>query len=125
MTAGMNLKVNVWRMSTQDDDVVGGASISGSVIYSNVAARMEAEEPEQVLLQQGYQTLRTFGMTIMPGTLAIKERDEIEITAPYNHQFLNDRFRVVGIRYSSMNPSDRRNYLILNLIRSVEAHANQ
>ena len=126
MTAGMNLLVDVWRITQADDDAVGGASITGTVSFHNVQARMNANEEEQVLLQQGFDTMRTFNMAVVPGTLEIKERDEVVIIRPKNHPYATDRFRVVGIRYQDFNTYDsRRNYMLLSLTRSVRAHAIQ
>jgi len=126
VTAGLNLLIDVWRITQADDDAVGGASITGTVSYHNVQARMSANEEEQVLLQQGLQTMRTFNMTVVPGTLDIKERDEVEIKRPRNHPYSNVRFRVIGVRYQDFNTYDtRRNYMLLSLTRSVRAHAIQ
>jgi len=126
VTAGLNLLIDVWRITQADDDAVGGASITGTVSYHNVQARMSANEEEQVLLQQGLQTMRTFNMTVVPGTLDIKERDEVEIKRPRNHPYSNVRFRVIGVRYQDFNTYDtRRNYMLLSLTRVVRSHALQ
>jgi len=125
MTAGLNLRINIWRITQAPDDVVGGASITGTVSYYNVQARMNANEEQQLLLQQGLETMRTFNMTVSPGTLDIKERDEIQIVVPFNHPYIDDRFRVVGIRYQDLDPTDPRSYMLLSLTRSVRAHAIQ
>ena len=122
MTAGNNLKVSIWRMTPGTDDYAGGVSITGSVVYSNLRARMQANPEEQVLLQQGLETLRTFNMEVT-GHWSIRERDEAEITFPPNYPYIDNRFRVVGVRFSDFN--DARKYMILSLTRSMRAHTEQ
>jgi hypothetical protein len=112
-------------MDDIDDDVVGGARISGTVAYTDIRARIEANPDEQLLLQQGLETERTFNALIVPGTYDIRERDELEITAPTYHPYYAVRFRIVGIQFSSMDASNPNNYARLALKRSVRSHASQ
>ena len=125
MTAGMNCKVRLWRMENLDDDIVGGAVVSGTAAYSNIRARIEANPDEQLLLQQGLETTRTFNALVVPGTLDIRERDELEVIAPGNHIYYAARFRIMGVQYSSMDTSNPNNYTRLSMIRSVRSHATQ
>ncbi len=125
MVAGQNCKVTVWRINFNSDDAVGGAQPTGTAIYTNVLARITPNEPEQLLLQQGLEVPRTFDCTISPGTYTIYERDEIEVTEPFDYHYHNERFRVVGVRYSDFNVRDPRNYILLSLVRSVRAHGSQ
>lgn len=127
MTAGLNTKITIWRVSTsgQADDAVGGAQPTGTVAHQNVLARIEANPEEQLLLQQGLETVRTFNAVIIPPNLDIRERDELEITEPTDHFYYGVRFRITGIRNSSHNPRDPRGYMILSLTRSVRAHSIQ
>ena len=122
MTAGMNCKVRLWRMENLDDDIVGGAVVSGTAAYSNIRARIEANPDEQLLLQQGLETTRTFNALVVPGTLDIRERDELEVIAPSNHIYYSTRFRIMGVQYSSMDTSNPNNYARLSMIRSVRSH---
>jgi hypothetical protein len=112
-------------MDTIDDDIVGGARVSGTVAYTDIRARIEANPENQLLLQQGLETVRTFNALIVPGTLDIRERDELEVTAPSYHPYYAARFRIVGIQYSSMDGSNPNNYARLSMIRSVRSHAAQ
>ena len=125
MPAGMTCRGRIWKIDYGDDDIVGGAMITGSVVYSNVPARIESNPEEQVLLQQGLQTLRTFNALIVPGSLDVKERDELEVIAPSNHIYYAARFRIMGIQYSSMDTSNPNNYARLSMVRSVESRAVQ
>jgi hypothetical protein len=125
---GFNCKVTVWRFTNlgQDDTSVGGASITGTVQYQNVLALIQEDKPEPLLVQQeGLSTLRTLTATIVPGTLDVRERDEIQVTEPADHFYYGDYFRVIRVRNSSANPRDPKGYMVLNLTRSLEAHNAQ
>jgi hypothetical protein len=125
VTAGLVLKLKVWRYTYAPDDVIGGAQPTGTVAYSSIDARMHGIEPDQVFLQQGLEVAHTFRLVVRPASLLIYERDEVEVIAPYNHKLLGKRFRVDGVIESNFHPSDARSYLILNVTRSDRAHASQ
>lgn len=125
MIAGQNCKFDIWRMTMLDDDSVGGAQVSGSVVYQNIPARFQQMPEQQLLLHQGLETERFFTANIVPGTLEVYERDEVEVVAPSDHQYYGDRFRVVGRRWADFPPRDPRNYMMLTLTRSVRAHDEQ
>jgi len=125
MTAGLNTQIQIWRMNTESDDYVGGASITGTVVYQNISCRIQAQEEEQLVLQQGMETVRIFRITCVPGTMDIRERDEAEITAPFDHVYYGDRFRIISMRHSDFSTRDPRGYMILLANRSVRAHDQQ
>lgn len=122
MTAGPTIKFTVWRMNQNDDDYVGGAMLTGTSVYLNLEGRMQASPDDQILLQQGLETVRTFNMNVT-GHWTIYERDEIEVTFPPNNPYINKRFRIVSVRYSDF--SDPRRYMMLALQRSVKSHREQ
>jgi hypothetical protein len=123
--AGYNIRASIFRQNNDLDDVVGGAMITGTLVYQDVISRMQGNKPVQALLQQGLETERTFTALVIPGTLDIRERDEYEVTEPFDHVYHGMRFRVVGVLYSDHNPRDPRNYLLLSLVRSVRSHSTQ
>ena len=125
MTAGLNTRIQIWRMKEMTDDYVGGASISGTVVHQNLMCRMQEQEEEQMFLQQGLETTKIFRFVVKPGGRDIRERDEAEITEPFDHVFYGDRFRIVSVRHADHNPRDPRNYTILLANRSVRAHDQQ
>ena len=125
MPAGMNTRVRIWRMFQEDDDVVGGSMLTGTVQFDNVLARIEANPEDQLLLQQGLETTKTFNALVVPGTLDILERDELEITRPVYHPYYAVRFRIVGVQRSSMDNYNPNVYTRLSMIRSVTSHAVQ
>jgi hypothetical protein len=121
----MNRRAKIWRINYQPDDAVGGAVVTGTVIHWDVPLRMEENPQQQLLLQQGLETQNTFRGLIIPGTMDIRERDELEVTSPRDDMFYGQRFRIVGMRYSNLNPRDPRNYAMLQMVRSVRAHEQQ
>lgn len=124
MTAGLNLKIRFWRFQFISDDDVGGAQPSGTVLYQNVSARKAMGLPNMLMSEQGYETEKTSNYIIYPATLAIKERDEIQITAPPSHIDYNKFFKVIGVERMSFHPKDRRGYLLVSTSRSEVAHRN-
>ena len=53
MTAGLNIRVDIWRMTEGTDDAVGGAMITGTVAYQDIYARLTLRRPSQIMLEQG------------------------------------------------------------------------
>lgn len=125
MVAGLYQKLNIIRMTVTDDDDVGGANVTGTVIYSHVDARIQSTKPTQALLEQGLETDKLFVAVIRPGGMDIRERDEVQVVHPTRDPYYNDRFRIRGVQHSSHHPGERRDYMMLTLSRSEEAHANQ
>lgn len=125
MTAGQNLRCTIWRITESVDDTIGGALITGSAVYTNMPIRIEEQPVQQLLLQQGLETVKTFEGTLIPGTLVVKERDEIEITFPVEDVRYGDKYRVVNTRPASLNTRDPRSYISLTLVRSERAHKQQ
>ena len=124
--AGLNCRVDIYRINYDSDDVVGGAMITGTLQFQGVLARIEANPTEPLLVQQqGLETLKTFTATLIPGTLAIRERDELEVAKPTDHVYYGDRFRIVEFRHSNLNKRDPRNYMMVQMTRSVRAHDQQ
>jgi len=124
--AGLNCRIDIYRINYGNDDVVGGAMITGTLQFSDVQARVQADPLEPLLVQQqGMQALRTFTANIIPGTLDIRERDELEVSQPTDHVYYGDRFRIIEVRHSDHNKRDPRNYMMLQMTRSVRAHSQQ
>jgi hypothetical protein len=122
MTAGQNLRCTVFRYTEGTDDLVGGATVTGTAVYTNIQLRLEEQPVQQLLLQQGLETQKTFEGIVVPGTMIIKERDEIEVTYPIEDVRYGKRFRIINARPSSMNTRDPRSYITLTLVRSERAH---
>jgi|WetSurMetagenome_2_1015567.scaffolds.fasta_scaffold00049_86 hypothetical protein len=123
MTAGLNIHVRFWRMTTPVDDEIGGALPTGTIIYDDISARIEPVRPDYILIQQGIETTNLYTCVCRPPNLAIKEYDEVEVVFPLNHNLINKRMLVRNIQDTSIHPSDSRGYLILTLQRKFDAHA--
>jgi hypothetical protein len=122
--AGMNIRFDIFRVNYGSDDEVGGAVITGTCQHHDIPGRLQGEMPNQLLLQQGLETPRTFTATIFPGTLDIRERDEVWVSEPHDHVYYHQYFRVIGVTYSNFTSRDPRSYLLLSLTRSERAHSN-
>lgn len=124
MTAGLNVTFRIWRDVELSDDSVGGFQVTGTSV-GYVQGRLEEQEGEQILLQQGFETTRQFKIVSNDPSVEVKEKDKLELVTPQDHHYYGDKFRVMRVKYSSMNPRDRRRYMIFNCTRSVEAHSVQ
>jgi hypothetical protein len=125
MTAGLNIQARVHRMSVNADDDVGGALITGTVVYECLNTRLTPARPSFLLLAQGLETERLATATVRPGTLVIYERDEFEVVGPINHPSLGERWRVVSVDRPSLHPSDSRGFLNLTLNRIDRTRTQQ
>ena len=122
MTAGLNLKVKVWRMNEDDDDVVGGAMITGSAVYFNVNAALTPRRPSQIMLEQGLETDAIYDMTTSArsdtrGYVTLFERDEVEVVHPQGHPLYGLRFRIIGVQPSKRRPRYGHQHATLSRIR--------
>lgn|SRR5574341_1411277 len=124
MVAGQNIKLRIWAMENQPDNIVGGAVITGSV-FGVYDARLQENPESQLLLQQGLEIVKTFTAIITPMAKGVQERYEADIYAPYDHQYYGERMRIRNVRHSDMNPRDSRSYTLLSLSRSDFSHASQ
>lgn len=125
MVAGLNSLCRIWRIEVNADDEVGGALVTGTVVYDFLPVRLQGEPENQLFAQQGLQTMRTFTAIVQPGTLDIRERDELEVIDPYDQIYYSQRFRIQSVTYSTHNQRDPRNFIRLGMIRSVRAHQQQ
>lgn len=121
MTAGLYITCSIIRFN-YTDDIVGGALPSGTVIYSNVSARIQAEQPTQALLEQGLETPTIFNAIVSPISMPIKHNDQLKVTAPAVSPFYNEIFRVIGVQQSTM--ADPRAFTILTLRRIENTFPN-
>jgi len=125
MVAGLNKRATYWKMNEQDDDAVGGAVYSGTATYWNVPLSLQPNKEEQILLQQGLQTYKTFKILLITGDLSVREADELEVTFPRNDPYYGDRFRILRADYSNYAPGDPRGYILVTAIRNVRSHSEQ
>jgi hypothetical protein len=133
MPAGLNLRVNVWRFSNplNSDDDIGGSVPTGTVIYANRPSRRidrllrSRKLPELDLDEWGLETERYNLFMFVPGTLDIRENDEVEMISPPNHPDYKKVFRVLTVAREGYAVGDPRSYLIASTRRKTEAHGIQ
>jgi hypothetical protein len=124
MPSGLNQVCNIIRFSYPQDDAVGGAVPSGTVLYSNLDIRIASEKPVMAIVQQGIQTEESYSALLFEGNVDIRHNDQIEVILPVIGWFYGKKFRVVGIQRSSSHPYQERNQIRLTLKRSDESHGN-
>lgn len=119
--AGLNLQLQVIRITDQADDSIGGAQPSGTVIYPIAYGRFQARKPTQAILEQGLVAIAIFTAVISPGNMDIHFNDQILVTGPTQSPYYNERFVVIGRQGSGM--TDIRRFIILTLRRVEQANA--
>ena len=124
MPAGLNQVCQLLRFSNPQDDSVGGAVPSGTILYQNLDIRIKSEQPTLVLLEQGLQTPTIYTAMLHEGNIEIEHNDQVLITAPPMGFFYGKKFRVIGIQRSSNHPFQDRNAIRLRLRRWEESHSN-
>lgn len=125
MVLGLNVRGRIWWIRSSEDDSVGGALVTGTVVHSDVGARIQQQPAEMVLLQQGFETNKVFTAIMEPVTLDMEERYEFEVTVPLDYYLYGKRMRMINVRPADFTPSDPRNYVMCELTRSEKAHAIQ
>jgi hypothetical protein len=128
MTAGLNLKGAIWRFTNANDDSIGGARPTGTVLYSPVFSRISSEKPTLALLEQGLETptifraLLSYAAYSPTGSFDVQHNDQYEVTSPRTSQYYGKRFVIIGIQPTSFE--DGRRYLKVTLRRLVTANKN-
>lgn len=123
MTAGLNVSGNVLRFTaSSNDDVVGGAVPTGTVVYAPVFARIKAQEPTQALLEQGLETPEIFTALMAPGNIILQHNDQYEVVNPPASPHYGKRFVIIGVQPSDL--TDRRKYIRVTMRRIEIAHRN-
>jgi hypothetical protein len=122
MPAGLTHVCELIRFSYPQDDIVGGAVPSGTVLYQNLSCRIEPNMPTIQLLEQGLQVPTTFQILIHPGNIEANHNDQIRITAPVISRYYNKKYRIIGLTGSSNAPQNDRNLIKFILKRWEESH---
>jgi hypothetical protein len=125
MTAGLDRRCTIWRITEGADDSVGGAMVTGTAVYTNVAIRIDEKPVEQILMQQGLEIVKNFEAIVTPPTMVIKERDEVEITYPIDDAYYGARFRIVNVSRSRWVTRHPSSYIVFMMIRAERAHTRQ
>jgi hypothetical protein len=120
---GLNIEVSFIRNGYSSDDIVGGAVITGSVVYSGIPARLSSRRPSQVSLDSGLEVERTFDLIINTQNLTLFERDEVQVTWPVDSPYYGERFRILGLQHDNRRP--QRGHTEFTLSRIERSRARQ
>jgi selenophosphate synthase len=122
MPAGYNAIAKILRYDYRDDDDIGGASPSGTVLLDSIWCRIEPIEPTMALLEQGLETVKLFRTTLDYNAKNVKENDELVVTAPIGSIYRDKAFRLISIQHSSLRADDPRSHVLVVMRRRDEAH---
>lgn len=117
--AGQNSKGRIWTFVYNDDEV-GGALPSGTVLYDPVFARISEKRSTQALLEQGMETPSIFEALVEPGTMQLESNMVYEDSYYPASPYYGKKFVIIGVHLPSLN--DGRKYLGLTLRRFDVAH---
>lgn len=123
--AGFNCVGQIYRPVFGDDDLIGGAIPTGTILYDFVPVRIEPLEPTMALLEQGLETPHFYRMAVDARAYAPQENDEIEITMPVNSWYYGHRFRLVSVQHASIGSNDPRRQTLIIARRMDVAHGKQ
>lgn len=121
LVAGLNLQVNVWRMTVNADDASGGALVTGTVAYYNLDCAITPRRPSQMMLEQGLETEAIYDFICKLKSITLWERDEVEVVQPVGHPFYGLRFRIVGVQPSRRRPYHGHQHCTLSRIRRARS----
>ena len=124
MRAGNNVLVDIIRFDYPVDDEVGGALPSGTIVYSSVEGKIQAQTPIPVFAMQGQETNKIMTATLYPGNLNIMEYDQIQVKSPPNSPYYDWKFKIDTVQRSSKHPNDPRGIIICTLVRAT-LHGNE
>lgn len=113
-----NTLFQIHTITQGNDDVVGGAVLTGTVSAFCVWGNLAENPPSMLLLQQGIEVKNTATILIRefansPDPRQVRERDEIEVVGPAGHEYIGRRFRVVSVVHMPTHPRDRRRIIKL------------
>lgn len=95
--AGSNTLVDIVVFENEDDNVRGGAMVTGSVVSERIPASMHASKPIQAIIQQGIEYYPTWIISFRAAHVKdIKELDGFRVVGPSHHESLNDYFVIVA-----------------------------
>lgn len=117
MVAGLNIQVDVWRMTVNADDAVGGALVTGTTVYTNLKAAITPRRPTQAALEVGLETDAIYDFISGLQNITLYERDEVEVVQPVGHPLFGLRFRITGVQPSRRRPRHGHQHATLSRIR--------
>lgn len=116
MLQGLNNKLTCYRDLYGPDDVVGGASVTGSSqVYANVLCRVDNPRGTRREQMMEIDIARAVNIVVWPATYVFKVQDEVEIA---KGRFAGRRFRVVDVKEDSLiQATDQNAHIELTAVR--------
>ena len=121
MGVGYNARADFYSMDASPDDSIGGAIVTGSLLISNQRIRLEPVSTRQQTYLQGLETERRFTVMVANQSIDLAERDEMVITRPANHPYINNRFRLSAVSADSIQGA--RGHIELVVTKVVESRS--
>lgn len=125
MTAGLNLRCDVWNYSFNNDSI-GGALPTGTILYREAELRISPNKPTLALLEQGLETPMIYSGVLSPvssaNTFTVTQNQQLQITWPPISEHYQKFFVIIGVQPASMQ--DGRKYWLVTLRRIEKAHSN-
>ncbi len=114
-----NAIADFFDMTPSDDDAIGGAVITGSLLFSEKLIRIEPIVSRQTTNVQGLETERRFTVMVTDQGLVLNERDEMVLTKPATHPYINTRFRISAVNHDSIpGPRGHIELLVTTIVES-------
>lgn len=116
MPAGQNIWVNITRDTFSGQDDIGGVLTTGTVVYNHAQARLDYFASKMYsTLAIGIESDRKVTFYIRPENTDLSRNamypqvdDIITIDFPPHHRDFGKKFRIMGLQYDGMHPSDPR-----------------
>lgn len=121
MPQGLNCAGDIIRWIDRDDDV-GGNMPTGTILHSNVMARIQEQPTDTMFLQQGLETKKILSGLLWGPNLQIREQDEFIVMSPPNHEYYGKRFRIIAHQSPNVHPGIKQKYHLVKLERSQISH---
>ncbi|NGX44870.1 MAG: hypothetical protein K940chlam2_00010 [Chlamydiae bacterium] len=109
---------DIWRITFLDDDV-GGAVETGTYLARGVAGNLSMMGPSQMSLEQGLEVpaLADIFLRPRPGSVVIRERDQLQVVGPPAHPNLGEYWRIESVDTPPMHPANRKSFFTIKASR--------
>jgi len=104
---GLDCRVLVSSHYNDEDDAIGGAVLTGTVLFEMVAARIEDVPTEMQALLQGIITDQGYYVSLYPASLGIENNYTITVQHPHSHPLYGIPLRIRQVTRTSSSRTDR------------------
>ena len=109
---GLNAQVNIYSQYSYTDDRIGGAQITGTLVYSNVLARLEPTPSSLMQTPTGFETARLINIILWPTDLDIRENYTAVVVYPPGHPLFSGTLQIIEVSHDSV-PGSRGHIEVL------------